>query len=374
MASASLQNRYRTVKLLPAIGPLRYIVAEPEGGAGRLVLINELSDRAFINRFLGDLYDARHPKPAFPAYEDCFTEDAKVYAVFTYTEGVALIEYLRKTDPSFRHRLLLARDILTKFLAYYRAPGLIRCSLAQAGNIVLRENAPCFNFRLLPLSPEQEADDARVFRLLGLLLQQLFTPYQLRRSQQLRIVFEKCDRNVYHSVGEMLRDLQSADDAPGEEKTFAAAIAARGARLRRLLPRLTALGCLLAVLFLAAHFLGNTSPEEPPAEEKTAQIGTLSVAETPQEPAERPIIEVGALPEPQDAPDAESDAPPSLLQSETTYQIVLGDTLREIAVAQYGSAAYVDALAAFNGLRNKDLILTGASLRLPPKEALDPQP
>ena len=63
------QRKKMCIRDRPDAGPIRYMIAEPSSG-GAPVLINELSDRAFIDRFLGDLHEACYPKPAFSEYRD----------------------------------------------------------------------------------------------------------------------------------------------------------------------------------------------------------------------------------------------------------------------------------------------------------------
>ncbi len=63
-------------------------------------------------------------------------------------------------------------------------------------------------------------------------------------------------------------------------------------------------------------------------------------------------------------------AVPQQTREETTYTVVRGDTLWGIARKHYGDGALAWKLAAFNGIRNANLIYPGQSVRIPDKSSL----
>lgn len=62
-----------------------------------------------------------------------------------------------------------------------------------------------------------------------------------------------------------------------------------------------------------------------------------------------------------------TEAPPQMAQ---VYTVVKGDTLGGICKKSYGDASLAAALAAYNGIKNANLIYVGQVLKIPPRDQL----
>jgi LysM repeat protein len=56
--------------------------------------------------------------------------------------------------------------------------------------------------------------------------------------------------------------------------------------------------------------------------------------------------------------------------TEQSYTIKSGDTLSAISKKYYGSVSYYSKLAAYNGIKNPNLIYAGSTIKIPPKGQL----
>ena len=114
---------------------------------------------------------------------------------------------------------------------------------------------------------------------------------------------------------------------------------------------------------------GVTSPAQPPSLEVTQQ-------ETPPVPASQPVlIEAPAQPPVSvqvnrnrpPAPVSSYNVPSVIPREGVLYRIRYGDTLWDISEAFYRNPWLYPRIARFNNIRNPDLIISGTTIRVPPR-------
>ncbi|MDR1443329.1 MAG: LysM peptidoglycan-binding domain-containing protein [Treponema sp.] len=157
---------------------------------------------------------------------------------------------------------------------------------------------------------------------------------------------------------------------------------------------------LCLVLFFLLHgrdlFTRNTGdsgrvesvsppPEPPPAPEPPAAVPSpvpAASAAEPAVPAPRaeaprqppPVIQAPAQPQPvpevsrrRNPPVASYKVPAAIPRNGAPYRIRWGDTLWDISAAFYRDPWLYPRIARYNGIRNPDLIISGSTIRIPPK-------
>jgi hypothetical protein len=170
---------------------------------------------------------------------------------------------------------------------------------------------------------------------------------------------------------------------------------------RRLWPLVIILGVLVIAVCLALFFFfihgtsilgkGKSQPETSAAEPRIVQPETPAApppepvqpappvqppapprAETPREPP--PVIQAPAQPGPvertsrkRNPPVASYKVPASIPRNGVAYRIRWGDTLWDIAAAFYRNPWLYPRIARHNGIKNPDLIISGTTIRIPPK-------
>ncbi|MDR0524866.1 MAG: LysM peptidoglycan-binding domain-containing protein [Spirochaetaceae bacterium] len=121
--------------------------------------------------------------------------------------------------------------------------------------------------------------------------------------------------------------------------------------------------------------------ETPPAEslppELTAGRAEATLPEMPPDSEETPIFEAPELPAPvqpavnrslRNPPVASYKVPAVIPRGGFVYKIRWGDTLWDISEAFYRNPWLYPRIARFNKIRNPDLIIAGAAIRIPPKQ------
>jgi LysM repeat protein len=111
-------------------------------------------------------------------------------------------------------------------------------------------------------------------------------------------------------------------------------------------------------------------PTAPPVQPSAAQSPPPQ-AEAPRQP---PVIEAPARPSPparvdrrRNPPVASYKVPASIPRNGAVYRIRWGDTLWDIAEAFYRNPWLYPRIARYNGIRNPDLIISGTTIRIPPR-------
>jgi hypothetical protein len=124
---------------------------------------------------------------------------------------------------------------------------------------------------------------------------------------------------------------------------------------------------------------GNTeaaAPAEPAPEKPAAEPAVVEAPKPPPPPPETPVIEAPVTPPAAPAatrrvrppaPVASYKVPTTIPQNGAPYTIRWGDTLWDIAGAFYRNPWLYPRIARFNNIRNPDLIISGRTIRIPPR-------
>jgi hypothetical protein len=119
----------------------------------------------------------------------------------------------------------------------------------------------------------------------------------------------------------------------------------------------------------------SVAPVQPPVPAQPAPSAG-SVAPAPVQPVQTPpLISAPAQPRPSPAltrtrppaPVSSYNVPATIPRNGVAYRIRWGDTLWDIAEAFYRTPWLYPRIARYNGIRNPDLIVSGRTIRIPPK-------
>jgi LysM repeat protein len=112
-------------------------------------------------------------------------------------------------------------------------------------------------------------------------------------------------------------------------------------------------------------------PESAPPAEPVVPA-PVPQAEVPRQPP--PVIQAPAQPQPipeinrrRNPPVASYRVPATIPRNGVAYRVRWGDTLWDIAEAFYRDPWLYPRIARYNGIRNPDLIVSGTTIRIPPK-------
>jgi hypothetical protein len=126
----------------------------------------------------------------------------------------------------------------------------------------------------------------------------------------------------------------------------------------------------------AAPLTPPPEPPAPPAEAPPAIVAPAPPAQSPAPLVEAPppVITAPVQPSPpvqvsrrRNPPVASYKVPAVIPRNGAAYRIRWGDTLWDIAEAFYRNPWLYPRIARYNGIRNPDLIISGTTIRIPPR-------
>jgi hypothetical protein len=103
-------------------------------------------------------------------------------------------------------------------------------------------------------------------------------------------------------------------------------------------------------------------PAAPPPPAPVPPRETPPVIQAPAEPRVAPVVNRKRNP-----PVASYKVPATIPRNGVAYRVRWGDTLWDIAAAFYRNPWLYPRIARYNGIKNPDLIISGTTIRIPPK-------
>ncbi|OEF97122.1 hypothetical protein [Desulfuribacillus alkaliarsenatis] len=182
-------------------------------------LINEFRNPELIRNCIEDMLSLQ--KDATVAeFVDVFTSGACLYTVFTYSQPYLLKDYVARHRLSFGNRVNLLKNILFKLSTYSQAPLPVLIHLVDTDNIhVHPDETIYFSFAFHPEQLQSSSTINTLYLKIANLVLLLFPKETDSRSnKQLQMVLKKCERAVYQSIPEIVKDVERIDTSTFTEK------------------------------------------------------------------------------------------------------------------------------------------------------------
>lgn len=203
-------EKYSIIRVLESTESMNYYIVKKRTQPEKLFIVNEVFDKEKIKKIISDFMTLKQENRLCELVE-YFSEDSKFYVVFDYLQGSSLKEYIGKREFLSEHKAELLKHILLQFMNYTQLPPFIQYSMLCPENIFLYQREIKFHYKLnLSMVGRKEAD---VYSVLTVLLQALYTEAELRKNTKLFIVYEKAEKGLYHSIGEVLKDMEDVLEA-----------------------------------------------------------------------------------------------------------------------------------------------------------------
>lgn len=412
MIDSKFTQKYKVLKLLCSDYKINcYIATKNEvGGDGEkqgFYLINEICDRPLINHYLSDIMDCDQKK--VPEFVEYFSESSRLYVVFQYHQGTMLAKALEAEKMPTKMRVALLKNILHNMISQGSYPNVVKTNALHIENINFDDNSISLNYRFFSVETEPENNE-QVFLAFDRLLNSIFRGDEIKADNRLVIISEKCNKGIYHSFGEVMKDLEDAEKVVDEKASKKEALKAKKNQMRALMGRIfVVLVAVAAVVVLIETLtenkavtniyndltkIGSTyiSEKDESVTYEDVYISTDGVTDndngdatdatvdavvedaTVEEVVEPEVTEtaVEEVVEPVEEPVEETVAEttvsyvyvdPNLFYDVHTIQ--QGESLMAIVRDYYGDLEYYDEVIAFNTIENPSLIKYGFQLKLP---------
>ena len=389
MPDILFSKKYSLVRVLESQdGVGNYIVKKVKDEEERLFLVNELTNREHIESYIGEFL-ALYEENKLEDFIEYFSENSKLYLVFRYYEGETLPKYLGKEGLALGYRVQLMKSILHKFLDYDELYPIICYTVLAPTNIILRNNIISFNYQLK--IPPREYKKC-VYEAIWQLENTLFLTHEIQKYSSLNRISDKCQKEIYHSIGEVLRDLEEVSKALDKDESLKNLLLAKKDKLMdRALKVFTVIIILAFLYVLYTKYLNNELGTALYSDVEA--IGTVTISEEAKEgkrintqetiyidnaKKEQSIVTPPALEvkketkiekEKKEEPKEEEKTKEEELL--TTYTVQKGDTLNGLCYRFYGNINFVDFVSTYNKMESKDLLHIGQEIKFPMVETIE---
>lgn len=385
---------YIVLKIWNSGEGIKTYVAGKQGQSGQTFLINEIADRKIIDRYMPQIVMLK--KEAVPEFQEYFTLDSKVYAVFRYEPGTSIQSLLGETRLDFTYRVELFEKILQKLAAYGSFPALMKATALFGENIVLEANQLSFNFRFYADRGTLEQEET-VYRNLGELLAVFFTQKERENYTGLRLMEEKCKKGIYTSLGQVLQDVSRIFTSMDKTQEMKLKLKEKKQNVKKTMLTIGfALLMIAAVIYFYTHYI--SSDVEEALYSDVERIGTVNVDGVDWEDGTYVYIDnyedmrlwnaytedLNALiqdeseeedgseeDESEREREEERDFPEGMnykpSNKDTIYTVKGEDNLSQIVFEEYGTTEYVEEIRKLNGIGEDGIIQPGQKIILPEK-------
>ncbi|MDD3569606.1 MAG: hypothetical protein PHY44_00695 [Lachnospiraceae bacterium] len=397
MQGSRFAQKYTVLKVLCSDNRINcYIAQRKEGEKDKFVLINEICKREIINQYISQII----------TFQDCgltdfieyFTEDSKLYAVFSYTEGMNLKKVLTSQKLPFEFRLLLGQKILHNLMENGSFPNVLKANVLHWENILFNDNLVGFNYRFFAEEADKSQNDT-VYNYFKIIMNQLFREDEIEKNIKLKIIVEKCEKDIYHSFGEVLKDLQDVLTSIDKTKDLKTIAEEKKKKFQAFFSK--------AVVVLVAVTVGIVAYERFIQDNKAAtvyneveKIGTVDVVEKKELPIAEENVFIPANSEektgeilPETSTEAKGEQESSKEEAEKpeeggeqnplddtskpatnetqpqqaykSHYVKNNENLTKIVKAEYGSTDMLKTVMEYNGITNANIIRVGQEIKLP---------
>ena len=198
-------EKYSIIRVLESTESANYYIVKKRIQLEKLFIVNEIFDKEKIKELISDIIILKQEN-RLCEFVEYFSEDSKFYVVFEYLQGSSLKEYISKNGILLEDKAELLKRILVQFMNYEQLSSFIRYSMLCPENIVLYQGEIKFQYKLHFSIVEME--EVMVYSALTMLLKALYTEMELRKNAKIFIIYEKAEKRLYHSVGEILKDIE----------------------------------------------------------------------------------------------------------------------------------------------------------------------
>lgn len=211
MFISSLKRDYFLFQTLNELGDVKSFVAK-DPNTKSLFLINQIANRSLINTHIKELMSLEEER-ILEEFADLFTFDSNLYLAFKFTRPNPLVEYLHNNELSFAEKIELLKSYFFEMSALNNLPLVLKIALTDPDNINVHSDGHVyFNFLLKAEHFKTPMETSSFYSGIAQIIQTVFEKeLTAKKGQKLQIIIEKCYKNLYHTLPEIIKDIEEVD-------------------------------------------------------------------------------------------------------------------------------------------------------------------
>ena len=263
-------EKYTIIRVLESTESANYYIVKKRMQPEKLFIVNEIFDKEKIREIISDFMILKQEN-RLCEFVEYFSEDSKFYVVFDYLQGSSLKEYIGKNN----NREELLKQILLQFMNYEKLPSFIRYSMLYPENIFLYQGEVKFHCKLnLFMVGKKETE---VYSVLTILLETFYTRAELQKNAKLWIIYEKAEKRLYHSVGEVLKDIEDVLEANKKKVIGKELFLEKKEKVMHIVTKVVAVLIVILTVYTIGERLMNLKEENAEVYLEVEKIGTVFV-------------------------------------------------------------------------------------------------
>ncbi len=269
-------EKYSIIRVLESTENTNYYIVKQRIQPEKLFIVNEIFDKETIKEVISDFMILKQEN-RLCEFVEYFSEDSKFYVVFEYLQGSSLKEYIGKKEILLEHKTELLKHILLQFMNYVELPSFIQYSMLCPENIFLYQREVRFHYKLNFSIVED------IYFGLTVLLKALYTEVELRKNTKLLIIYEKAEKGLYHSVGDILKDIEDVLEANQKKIIVKELFLEKKQKVTQIMARVFAILVIVLAFYTICERLNKQNEENEIIYLNVDKIGTVFVNPTMQE-------------------------------------------------------------------------------------------
>ena len=307
-------------------------------------------------------------------FVDFFVFEDDFYAVFKYAQAETILQKYDKrlNTATFKERCDVLEDILLKIERIYKIDRSVLACVTSPENILVDLDSKMhLNFNLKDIFKNEKAHQKEFFANLRDIIFTVLRPEaEYKYNKDLHIVIDKCSRNVYVSMPEMMVELSRAQRSCGSANFLSYLkyqLSIRNKMVKKITTNLITLCIIIGLGYWGYSQMNqlNRPLDVAPA----VSIGDVTYNAKSEDDASKEISTEKTTPI-NKAKAADIILTPGLDMAYEDHIVQYGDKISTICDDYYKDSKYISAVATFNNLQANDRLDPGSILKLPNRTAI----
>ena len=342
--------------------------------SNNLYILNEIPYEPENIELFKTLFSVYSSKNKPKEFCDFFVHNDNFYSVFKYKEAPNIAQkYDKELSVShFDERCRVLEYILMKVERVNKLPKNIAACVTEVENICVDdEKNIIFNYNLKNIRKYQENDIKLIYEHIhDIIFTILRQECEAGFNKQLHIVLDKCQKNVYSSIPEMIVELKKAEKV-SKASSWWGYIKSR-IELKKPIILKVSRTALSTAIVVGMFYLIYSKLTEGQRQDLSAaiSIGNITYNANASDNSEKAV---SAENEDNQA-SAKSQGDVTLTKgldiAYDDYIVQSGDTVSSICESYYNDPKFVTAVSTFNGISLNENLTPGSILKLPNRTAI----
>ena len=273
-------EKYSIIRVLESTESANYYIVKKRIQPEKLFIVNEIFDKEKIKEVISDFMILKQEN-RLCEFVEYFSEDSKFYVVFEYLQGSSFKEYVGRKEILLEYKTEFLKSILLQFMNYVELPPFIRYSMLCPENVFLYQREVKFHYKLnLSMVGKAEAD---IYSALTILLKALYTEVELQKNTKLLIIYEKAEKGLYHSTGDILKDIEDVLEANQKKVIGKELFLEKKQKVTQIMARVFAIVVAVLAIYTICERLSKQSLDNEIIYLNVDKIGTVFVNPEMQE-------------------------------------------------------------------------------------------